>query len=303
MSERITPAMVAASTLNDLNATLSALQRSSEEISSGRRILAPSDDPYGTSHAIDLQSQLDGLGSFATSAQDAGAWTQASLGAMENISNGLQRVRELLVQSQNGTNGPEDLQSIGKEVTQLTGAIKQDANTEFAGQYVFSGTATTTAPYAGGAEDEYKGNAETVARTIGPGTSIKVNTNLSAVLGNGAGANDGKLLDVLRTIAQHLGEGTAESREALATDMKNLDSNMQALTGLEAESGSTAQQIQTASARIEALQTSITQALSSTRDTDMAKTTIAYSNEQAAYSAALHAAANIVQESLLNFLH
>jgi flagellin-like hook-associated protein FlgL len=132
---------------------------------------------------------------------------------------------------------------------------------------------------------------------------VTVNTNISSVLGNGAGAEDGKLLDVLRTISQHLSEATPESRAALATDMKNLDGNMESLTLLQAQAGSVSEQLTSAGARIESLQGAITQALSNTRDADFAKTSTAYSNEQAAYSAALRAAASIVQESLLNFLH
>ncbi len=303
MTDRITPAMVTASTLNDLNTGLAALTRSENELSSGKRILEPSDDPYGASHAIDLQSQLAGLEAFSGSVQDGVAWTQASTGAMTNMTNMLQRVRELLVQASNGTYNQGNLHAIAAEVTQLTEAIKQDADTQYAGQYVFSGTATTTAPYATGAEDTYKGNGETIARALGPGINVTVNTNLASVLGNGAGAKDGKLLDVLRTISQHLNEATPESRAALSTDMANLSQNMEALVGLQAQSGSATQQLQTAATRIESLQTALSQDLSGVRDADVAKTTVAYSNEQAAYSAALRAAATIVQESLLNFLH
>ena len=303
MDDRITPAMLSASMINDLNSSLQALDRSSNELSSGRRILEPSDDPYGTSHAIDLQSQLDGLSAYAGATQDGIAWTQTAEGAMMNISDVLQRVRELVVQASNGTLNPEDLRGIGTEVTQLTEAVKQDANTQYAGEYVFAGTATTTSPYGAAGEDEYHGNAESIARSIGPGTSIAVNSNLSSVLGNGQASNDGKLLDVLRTIAQHLGEATPESKAALAGDMKNLDTNMEALTMLQAESGSATDQLRTAASRIESLQSSVTQALSNTQDANVAQTSIAFSNEQAAYSAALRASASIVQESLLNFLH
>ncbi len=295
--------MVSASTLNDLNSTLSALQRSAAELSSGRRILEASDDPYGASQAIDLQSQLDGLSANATGIQDGTNWLQASSVAMGSISQITQRVRELLVQAQNGTNSPSDLKAIGIEVTQLTEAIKQDANTQYAGQYVFGGTATTTAPYAPGAEDTFKGNAEAVARAIAPGATVTVNTDLASVLGNGQASADGKLLDTLRTIAQHLGEATPESKAALAGDMTNLTANMESMTRVQSENGSATQQLQTASARIESLQSSITQALSNTEDANFAKTSIAYSTEQAAYSAALRASASIVQESLLNFLH
>ncbi|HXD55654.1 MAG TPA: flagellar hook-associated protein FlgL [Solirubrobacteraceae bacterium] len=306
MTGRITDAMLTAATLNDLNSSLGALERSSAELSSGKTILQPSDNPYGASHAIDLQSQLDGLSSYTKSVQDGISWTQAASGAMSNIATVGQRVRELVLEASNGTNNATDLANIATEVKQLTETIKQDANTQFAGQYVFSGTATSTAPYAqgeGGA-DVYKGNHETIARLYGPNATVVVNTDLSTVLGSGKEAEDGKLLDVLRTISQHLTEATPASRAALGnTDLKALDTSLEGLSQLQSSIGSATNQLQTAISRIEALQASIEKGLSSTIDTDVAKTTIEYANQQAAYEAALRAGANIVQESLLNFLH
>jgi flagellar hook-associated protein 3 FlgL len=302
MSNRITNAMVTGSTLNDINSALGSLERSSEELSSGRTILKPSDNPYGASHAIDLQSQLDGLTSYATAAQDGISWENAAGGAMSNMSSVVQRVRELLIQASNGTYNQGDLNSVATEVGQLTETIKQDANTQYAGQYVFSGTLTTTAPYKQGAEDEYLGNSGTVARSIGAGTSVAINTDISSLLGSGSG--DGKLLATLRTISEHLVGGTSEDREALnSTDLKAIDASMETLTQLQATAGSVTNQLQVATVRIEDLQDSVTKTLSNTEDADVAKTTIAYSNQQAAYEAALRAGANIVQESLLNFLH
>jgi flagellar hook-associated protein 3 FlgL len=303
MSGRITPEMMRSATLNDINTSLQALQRSTRELSSGKRINEASDDPYGTSHSIDLSSQIEGLGDYGKGVQDGIAWTQAATGAMGNIVTVVQRVRELLLESANGTLNAGDLNTIGTEVTQLTESIKQDANTQYAGQYVFSGTATTTQPYPSGEEDEYQGNGEAVTRAIGPGSTIAVNTELSSVLGNGAGAEDGKLLDVLRTIVRHLGEATPESKAALTgADLKNLDTNLDSLTTLQARTGSTTEQLNTAATRIESLQDALTQALSSTEDANVAEVSVAYSSEQAAYSAALRAGASIIQESLLNFL-
>lgn len=304
MDTRITPQMVSASTLNDINAALTTLDRSSAELSSGKRIIEPSDDPYGASRVIDLSSQIEGLGSYAGAVQDGVAWTQAASGAMQNIGEITQRVRELLVQASNGTYNEGDLHTIGTEVTQLTEAIKQAANTQYGGQYVFSGTATTTAPYAAGAEDAFQGNTEGVMRSIGPNATVEVSTNLSEVLGSGTEAGDGKLLDTLRTIAQHLQEATPESKAALnTTDLKNLDGNLESLLQLEATTGSTTDQLKTAAVRIETLETALTKALSSTEDANIAQVSIDYSSEQAAYTAALRAGASIIQESLLNFLH
>jgi len=303
MSERITPAMVTSATLSDLTSSLASLERTTDELSSGRTILEPSDNPYGASRVIDLQSQLEGLSSYESNAQDGISWQNTASSAMSNINDIAQRVRELVVQSANGTNNQSDLNTIATEVEQLTESVKQDANTQYAGQYVFSGTATTTPPYESGAEDEYKGNAETVSRAVGPGATVTVSTNISTLLGNGEASKDGKLLDTLRTIAQHLRGGTAEDREALGTtDLTNLDTNLEALSQLQAVSGSTIDQLRVALTRNEDLQTSITESLSNTEDTNVAATSIAYANEQAAYEAALRAGASIVQESLLNFL-
>jgi flagellar hook-associated protein 3 FlgL len=303
MSERITPAMVTSSTLSDLTSSLASLERTTNELSSGRTILEPSDNPYGASRVIDLQSQLEGLAAYEGNAQDGISWENTASSAMSNINQIAQRVRELVVQSANGTNNQSDLNTIALEIEQLTESVKQDANTQYAGQYIFSGTATTTAPYAMGVEDEYKGNAETVSRAVGPGASVTVTTNISTLLGNGEAAKDGKLLDTLRTIAQHLRGGTAEDREALGTtDLTNLDTNLEGLSQLQAVSGSAIDQLRASLSRNEDLQTSITESLSNTEDTNVAATSIAYANEQAAYEAALRAGATIVQESLLNFL-
>ncbi len=304
MSERITPAMLTGSTLNDINSALSALERSSSELSSGKTILAPSDNPYGAGHAIDLQSQLDGLGAYASNVTDGLSWAGTAESSMANMGSVLQRVRELLVQASNGTYNQSNLNSIATEVSQLTETIKQDANTQYAGQYVFSGSQTSTAPYQQGANDTYAANNGTVARSIGPGASVTVSSDISSLLGNGTAAKDGKLLDTLRTISQHLLAGTPEARQAInTTDLKSLDANIEVLSQLQATTGSAVEQLHTAANRIEDLQVSITKTLSSTQDADIAKTSIAFSNEQAAYQAALRAGASIIQESLLNFLH
>ncbi|HTB49630.1 MAG TPA: flagellar hook-associated protein FlgL [Solirubrobacteraceae bacterium] len=303
MTNRITPAMVTATTLNDLNSSLAALERTSNELSSGKTILEPSDNPYGASRVIDLQSELDGLSSYTRNAQEGISWETTASSAMTGMGNALQSVRELLVRAPNGTYNKADLEQMASEVSQLTEAVKQDANTQYAGQYVFSGTATTTAPYKQGAEDAYQGDAGTVTRAIGPGVSVNVSTDISSLLGNGQGSGDGKLLETLRTISEHLKGGTAEDVSALgSSDMKGLEASIEELTQLQATAGGVIDQLQTATSRIESLQSSISAGLSNTEDANIAETSIAYSNEQAAYEAALRAGASIVQESLLQFL-
>lgn len=302
MTERITPAIVTSRTLSDLNSSLAALERTTNELSSGNTILEPSDNPYGASQVIDLQSQLEGLSGYESEAQSGISWESTASSAMTNIGEVTQRVRELLVEGANGTYNKNDLETMALQVEQLTESVKQDANTQYAGEYVFSGTATTTAPYENGANDEYKGNGESVSRVVGPSASVTVTTNISTLLGSGEAAEDGKLLDTLRTIVKNMREGAPGQAQLGTTDLQKLDSNIETLTQLQAVSGSATDQLRTALDRNEQLQTTITAALANTDATNIPAASVQYANEQAAYEAALRASATIVQESLLNFL-
>jgi flagellar hook-associated protein 3 FlgL len=304
VSTRITTDMVIGSTLADINSAQVAMTRSQEELSSGKSIIEPSDNPFGASQAIALQSSLDGLTSYERGAQNGISWMNTSSGALASIDSQVQRVRELVLEGANGISSPSDMENIASEVEQLTEGVKQDADTQYAGQYVFSGTLTNTPPYKPGAEDGYQGNTAAISRALGPTTSVNVAVNLSSVLGNGQGAGDGKLLDTLRTIAQNLREGNPAAVETLrTTDLKNLDTNLNALTGVQAEAGAVTDQLNLAVSRIQSLQDTTTTQLSNVQDANIAKVSIEFSNEQAAFSAALKAGASIVQESLLEFLH
>lgn len=301
MNTRITPNMIAGSTLADINAAQATMTRSQEELASGKSILQPSDNPYGAAQSITLQSAIDGLSAYEHGAQDGVSWMNTSASALTSIDSQVQRVRELVLQGASGINSPTDLENIAEEVEQLTEGIKQSADTQYAGQYVFSGTLTATAPYKPGAEDAYQGNEGAIARALGPGSSVNVAVNLAGVLGSGGG--DGKLLSTLRTIAQNLREGPAAVEALRTTDLKNLDANINALTGLQAEAGAVTDQLQLALSRISSLQDTATAQLANVQDANFAQVSIEYSNQHAAFEAALRAGASIVQESLLEFLH
>jgi flagellar hook-associated protein 3 FlgL len=303
MLGRITTLMTQQTTLADLNQAYNRMQATQQEMASGKKINQPSDDPFGASLAIQINGDMAGLSSYSSNVADGQAWAQTADSSLANINNLTQRVRELVVQAANGTNSASNLSDMAAEVDQLTTAVKQEANTQYAGQYVFSGTASTTAPYAAATADAYQGNAGAINRQIGPGASVQVNADLSSLLGSGQSAADSKLLDVLRNISQDMKGGTAANVASLATtDLTGLDANSTTLQTLQANIGATENRLTLAASRITDLQTSDTAELSSVQDADMAQTITDYSSQQAAYTAALRASANIVQSSLLDFL-
>lgn len=301
MFGRITTQMTASMTLNDLQQSLNRLDTTQQQLSSGKKINQPSDDPYGTSQAMSLNGQLSSLNDYTNNITDGTAWTQQATTSLGDIDSMVQRVRELVVQASNGTYTQSDLNASASEVNQLIDAIKQEANASYNGQYIFSGTSTGTAPYQTGSTDTYQGGTGSVNRLIGPNTTLSVSTNISTLLGNGQASGDGGLLDTLRTIASDMQSGNTGAIGG--ADLKNLDSNFGTLTQMEANVGAMTNRLTLASTRIQQLQNSDTAALSNVQDADMATVAINFSTEQAAYSAALKAGANIVQSSLLDFLN
>jgi len=304
--ERITEMMQSQTTIGTLNQQLNALDNTGTELSTGLSINQPSDNPYGTALALQLNGQLSALGAYTSSVNDGAAWTSQADSSLQNISEQLQSVRELVVQGTNGTNTQAELSASAAAVNQLIAGVKQDANAQYNGQYIFSGTTTATAAYPQGSNDAYQGNSGAIDRTIGPGgTTVQVNTDLSQLLGagqtvSGQPGGDGLLLNTLRNVVDDLHAGSTAS---LGNDLTALDANMATLGQLQANVGSVQDQLQMASSRIQNLQTDVQSQLSSTEDVNMAAAMTQYTTQQASYNAALQVSAKVLQtDSLANFL-
>lgn len=303
MTMRVTEGMTSRVVLQDLTANKAKLTRTQREISSGERITKPSDDPFGTGRTLQLSSELEGFGQYKENVSDGTGWVTATETALNQISEVVQRARELLVQGGNDSNGQVAREGIAAEIEALTEAVKQEANVTYDDRYIFAGTETETRPYELGANDEFSGNEGSVVRVIGKGVSLGINVNIKEVLGEGAGAEDNKLLDVLRDIATDLRGGTEENAQNLrGTDLERLSGNLDELTRVRAVVGATTNRLSSASTRLEQLEESSLTQLTDVRDADMPEALIKYSTEQNAYEAALKAAATVVQPSLLDFL-
>jgi flagellar hook-associated protein 3 FlgL len=304
MSMRVTTLMSSRATLRDLNDGLSRLTRLQNQLSSGKQITRPSDDPYGTSRALSLRGELGGLDQFQRNVDDGTGWLNTSDTALGQMSDVLARVRELLVDGGNDTAGTAARSAIADEIDQLAESVKQEANVQYGGRYVFSGTATDTPPYALGGADRYAGDAGTITRAIGPQVELGINTDIRQLLGDGQAARDDKLLNTLRDISDHLRGGTAADATALrGTDLQRLDANLDPLNGIRADVGARTNRLEIAGSRLSGLALNSTKLLSDVEDADMAQTITQYTTQQAAYTAALKAGATIVQSSLLDFLH
>jgi flagellar hook-associated protein 3 FlgL len=301
VSTRITTGMVQRNVLSDLNRVNDSLTRTHMKISSGKEITRPSDDPFNTARALNRRESLEATQQFQRNVSDARSWQEITEQALGKVTDSVSRAKELLVQAGSDTLDQAGRDGIKAEIDQLLEGIKQEGNASAGGRYVFGGTRTDVPPYQAGANDAYQGNPDPIVRALGPGVSLGINVTGESFLGNGQAAADNKLLHVLRDISDHLAAGDTVSLRG--TDLTRLDSNLDNLLGVRANNGALSNRLEAAGERLDQIEETTTEQLSEIQDADIAKTMIDFSSQSAAYQAALKAGAQIIQPSLMDFLH
>ena len=161
-----------------LNNVQNSLNTTYTRLSSGLRINSAKDDSAGLQIADRLTSQINGLNQGNRNANDGIALAQTIEGGLDEISNMLQRIRTLAVQSANGTNGKSDRESIQNEVDSLTAEITRIAEqTTFGGKHILKGH--TAAANATDFTDIYRCGA-----TVDNGTGAYLRLHVGANTGD-----------------------------------------------------------------------------------------------------------------------
>ncbi|MDH5622561.1 MAG: flagellar hook-associated protein FlgL, partial [Gammaproteobacteria bacterium] len=106
----------------------SALDHTQRQISSGRRILTPSDDPIAASRALQIRESIGRLSQFDRNSNIAANRLSQEESALNSVNNVLQRVRELALQANNATQSNESRQQIAVEMRQQLDQLVQLAN-------------------------------------------------------------------------------------------------------------------------------------------------------------------------------
>ena len=131
---------------NAATAASKALGTAMERLSTGKRINSAKDDAAGLAISSGMTSEIRGMGQAVRNANDGISFAQTAEGALNEVTNMLQRVRELAIQSKSGTYSTTDRTNLQAEVTELTAQIDDIlTNTKFNGVAVFDFAATDTA--------------------------------------------------------------------------------------------------------------------------------------------------------------
>jgi flagellin len=187
-------------TQNNINKNQSALSTSIERLSSGLRINSAKDDAAGQAIANRFTSNINGLTQAARNANDGISAAQTTEGALSEINNNLQRVRELTVQSQNGTNSDSDLSSIQDEIkSRLDEIDRVSGQTQFNGVNVLAKDGKMSIQV--GAND-----GETISIDL-----QKIDSTTLGLKGFSVSSNALKLSDAVTTVGDASDSGAAVS--------------------------------------------------------------------------------------------
>ena len=142
-------------TANAMKSNSKTMETTMERLATGFRINSAGDDAAGLGIGSKMTSQIRGLDQAVRNANDAISMLQTADGASVEISNMLQRMRELAVQARNGTNSADDLVNLNKEFIQLANEIERVADdTTFNGKNIMNGSLSTVKFNVGAGVDD-----------------------------------------------------------------------------------------------------------------------------------------------------
>jgi flagellar hook-associated protein 3 FlgL len=313
---RITNNMVSERVIADLQARYGAMADTQLQISTGRRVNQPSDDPTAAAQERLRLSELSGIKGSQDSVASAQNGLNASESSLEGVRSVLSRANELALAGANGSLSQADRVTIANEIDQLIKSAKDSMNTKVGDSYIFSGTKSDTAPYADATGDTYQGDGGALLRDGGAGVVLQTNPSFvpagggaavpltaETIIGNGSAAGDGRVLDALTQLSAHLRGGTTADLQAIqSTDLQAIKANQTAVSSAVSAIGAMSNRATAAVSRLDDLEATAKQSIDDLTGVDMAKAITDYSAQSAAYQASLKVGAQIIQPSLLQFL-
>ena len=200
-----------------------ALGSAMERLSTGKRINSAKDDAAGLAIATSMTSQIRGMNQGIRNANDGISLAQTAEGSLNEVSNMLQRVRELGVQASSGTYQDSDRTNLQAEVDQLTAQIDQTiTNSEFNGVKLFDGTVATVSIQAGAnsgdAVDLTMADLTTLAASGGAAASYDIGDATAALATVGTVDTE---LEAISTARATLGAGQSRLESAVNTLTNN----------------------------------------------------------------------------------
>jgi flagellar hook-associated protein 3 FlgL len=285
--------------LSDLFQQQAQEQTYIQQLATGKRVNEPSDDPAAAAADVENQSLQGQTDQYLQNTSNLEGLLQTADSALSSVVTALNQAISLGTQGANGDLSASNQQEIAQQVQNIQSQVVQLANTSYQGSYIFGGTASQAAPFALDATQPsgviYNGNTGVNSVAIAEGRSIQVNIPGSQVF-QGAG---GSVMGALQQLVTALQSGNSAS---IGTATTQVSSALNYLSQQRVTYGSGISQLNANQSSLQQEQVNLQTQENTLVGANLATAATDLSQAQTAQSATLAALAQIIPQSLLNYL-
>ncbi|MEN3007847.1 flagellar hook-associated protein FlgL [Pseudothermotoga sp.] len=294
---RVTDRMTSDRVLHNIQKVINQISKLHDQISSGTKVRYPSDDAVLATRSSNLDSRLRELEQYERNTNYVQNIVKGYDTAVQQVSELYQRLRELLVQASNGTLTADQRLAIAQEIAQIKQQLIQIANTQVGSDYIFAGLEGNKPPVSEDGEIQVKPEALSSRSTVVLGYPLEYGINVKDLFVTDANQSVFNLLDMTlkaleRNDQRFLSEVALTSVNYLE---KSVSENL-------AKIGAMQRVVEAALNRLDELNTFMTEYLSRERDVDITEAVTNLSMKQAVLNAALKSAANLLRNTLVDFI-
>jgi flagellar hook-associated protein 3 FlgL len=299
MAIRVTQNMLNSNMLRNLHKSMYNMDKMQQQLSSGKKVSRPSDDPVVATRGMFYRSSLMETEQYQRNVDEAQSWMDLTDKTLDEVGNVYQRISELLVASGDGAMSPDDLKTIAAEISELKKHLGNLANQTINGKYIFAGTETDKPPYDetanAGKGDFTNTNSSEVELELSQGVFTAININAQKIF-NYPDPNNNifKLLDNI-IIELNKGSSAIQYEDTMKQQLDNLLAERATL-------GARVNRIELIKDRLDAQEVNVNELMSTNEDADIAEVITNLKTQESVHRAALGAGARIIQPTLLDFL-
>ncbi len=281
--------------LNNITNDNQRMSQLEQELSTGKQLNSPSDNPLAVSQDMGIRAILAQTQGYGSTISAGLTWMNNTSGALQNIISGLQTIRTQTVEGANGTsNTPAIQQALAQSVQQLTDGIYQTLDSQQGNRYLFGGTQTSTAPTTSLSTASGALNYQ-----VANNTTIQVNVTAHSLFMTTPSGASNNLQQTLSNIVTDLQSGNTQG---LQSDLADLSANLNNIVNINAGLGTRINRLTSLQNQMTQYSTTMTNQKGVIEDANMAKVITQFNTDQTVYTAALKMGAQILLPTLVSFL-
>jgi flagellar hook-associated protein 3 FlgL len=265
------------------------LNKANEIATTGKRINTLSDDPVGLTQSLNIRSALSSIDQMGRNISYGNSWLTASESALTNVQNIISDTKALCVQMASGTTGADQRASAAETVQNMLEEIVSLANTDVAGNYIFSGSKTDTIPFE--QNGTYHGDNDPFTIKISKNSTVEVGSDGQAMFGN--------IFSTLSNLKTALENNDVSG---IQNAMDNLDGHFDDISAKISDVGSKMNRMEIKDKIYQDLNFSNTERLSKIEDADIAEAIMNVSAAELTYQAALASSSKVMKLTLVDYL-